>query len=68
MANCKICGGVLLAGPVMHRECMERLMVETAEKFCDSYCRWPEVCGSQEQLHREHCEGCPMEQLMKLVK
>lgn len=65
MANCKICGRQVVTGPVMHQECLERLMVETAEQFCDNYCRWP---LTNADLLEAHCESCPMEQLMKLVK
>ena len=68
MANCKICGRSVAAGPVMHGECLDRLVTEAAEKFCDNYCVWPNRCESQEQLREKHCEGCPMEQLMKLAK
>jgi len=68
MAKCKICGGPVLVGPVMHADCLERQVTEAVEKFCDSYCAWPGVCSSQEQLHREHCDNCPMDRLMKLAR
>lgn len=66
MANCKICGRPVVAGPVMHSECLEQLVTEAAEKFCDGYCVWPDMYVSLEKLHREHCENCPMERLMEL--
>lgn len=65
MANCKICGRPVLAGPVMHSECLEQLATEAAEQFCDNYCRWP--LTNAEHLEA-HCDSCPMERLMKLAK
>jgi len=52
----------------MHSDCLTKQVTEAAEKFCDSYCVWPDMYTSQEQLHRERCDNCPMNQLMKLVK
>ena len=68
MPNCKICGHPVTAGPVMHSDCLTKLVTETAEKFCDNYCVWPDMYTSQEQLERERCEGCPMGRLMKLAQ
>ena len=68
MANCKICGHPVMAGPVMHGECLEQLVTEAAEQFCDNYCVWPDMDTSQERLEREHCASCPMERLMQLAK
>lgn len=65
MANCKICGHPVMAGPAMHGECLEQLVTEAAEKFCDNYCRWP--LTNAEQLEA-HCDSCPMDRLMQLVK
>ena len=65
MANCKICSRPVLAGPVMHSECLGQLVTETAEQLCDSYCRWP--LTNAEQLEA-HCDSCPMERLMKLAQ
>lgn len=68
MPNCKICGRPVVSGPVMHSECLEQLITEAAEQFCDSYCSWPNLYdGDPEQLQRECCDSCPMEQLMKLA-
>ncbi len=68
MPNCKICGRPVEAGPVTHSECLTKLVTEAAEKLCDSYCVWPDMYTSQEQLERERCERCPVEQLMKLAQ
>ena len=65
MANCKICGNPVLAGPAMHGECLEQLVTEAAEQFCDIYCRLP--LTNAEQLEA-HCDSCPMERLMQLAK
>ena len=68
MPNCKICGRAVLSGTVTHSECLEQLVTEAAEQFCDNYCIWPDMHTSQERLQREHCDSCPMERLMQLVK
>lgn len=65
MANCKICGRMMLAGPVMHVECLERLVTQVAEQFCDNYCRWP---LTNMELLEAHCSSCPMDRLMRIVK
>lgn len=66
MANCKICDRPVVAGPVMHSECLEQLVTEAAEQFCDSYCRGPVECISTEKLREMYCANCPMERLMEL--
>ena len=68
MPNCKICGRPVTAGPVMHSDCLTKQVTEAAEKICDSYCVWPDMYTSQEQLERERCDSCPMGQLMKLAQ
>lgn len=65
MANCKICGRPALAEPIMHSDCLEQLITEVAEQFCDNYCRWPLTSADQLEAH---CDSCPMEQLMDLTK
>ena len=35
------------------------LIEETAEKFCDNYCKYPYVCKTQDELD-EVCEQCVM--------
>lgn len=34
------------------------LIEETAEKFCDNYCKYPYLCKSQDELDEvcDHCE------------
>ena len=68
MANCKICGRPVTAGPVMHSECLEQLMTDVSEKFCDSYCRGPVECISAEKLQEIYCDSCPMDELLRLTK
>lgn len=68
MAACKICGRSVVAGFVVHADCLERRVEEVPAKICDSYCKWPEVCGSQEELEGEHCESCPMQDLVRLAE
>lgn len=68
MANCKICSHPVMAGPAMHGECLEHLVTEASEQFCDNYCRGPVECISAEELRDTYCASCPMERLMKLAK
>ena len=65
MAICKICGQPVLAGPVMHGECLEQLVEKTAEEFCDDYCQWPLTDAKRLE---EACKNCPMDRLLKLIK
>lgn len=65
MANCKICGRPVLVGPVTHSDCLEQLITEAVEQFCDNYCRWPLTNAGQLEAH---CNSCPMERLMELAK
>lgn len=65
MANCKICGSPVLAGPVMHSDCLEQMITEVTEQLCDNYCRWPVT--NAEQLE-SHCNSCPMERLIQMAK
>lgn len=68
MAVCRICGRAVIAGSVVHAVCLEQQVEAVSAKICDSYCKWPEVCGSQEDLEGEHCESCPMHELAKLAE
>lgn len=65
MANCKICGKPVAAGPAMHASCLEQLVEEVAEQFCDSYCRWPLTSGD---LLDSYCGQCPMDKLLRMGK
>lgn len=65
MANCKICGHPVVAGPVLHSECLTKMVTEAVETFCDSYCRWPLENG---ELLESYCSTCPMDKLIKLVR
>ena len=49
----------------MHNDCLEKLITEAAEQFCDNYCRWPRTNADQMEAH---CDSCPMEPLMQLAK
>lgn len=37
-----------------------------AEQFCDGYCKFPYICGSEDEL-RAKCENCPIMQLEVLI-
>lgn len=66
MAICKICGTPVEAGPAMHGDCLEQLVENVAEEFCDDYCMYP--LGSDAERLEEECESCPMNRLLKLIK
>lgn len=66
MANCKVCGKRVTAGAVVHTSCWEKAVKETAEIFCNDYCRFPGECESEDSLHEFHCDSCPMLQLVNL--
>lgn len=68
MANCKICGQPVMAGPVMHSECLTQTISEAATQFCDNYCFRRIECISEEKLHEMFCGNCPAKQLMELTK
>ena len=65
MPLCKFCARPVLSSPVWHDACWEREMERFAETFCDHFCRWPDACGSEEELLEQHCEkDCPMLRLL----
>ena len=37
-----------------------------AERFCDGYCKFPQLCSGQEELE-EKCAACPINCLEKLI-
>lgn len=65
METCKICGVLVQEGSAMHGNCLEQLVTEVSEQFCDYYCRWP---LTNAELLDEHCRSCPMDRLLNLVK
>ena len=65
MARCKICGKPVVSGLVLHDDCLEHLVAEAAEQFCDNYCVWP--LTNAEQLEA-HCDSCPMDRLVELAR
>ncbi len=65
MAICKICGIPVEAGLAMHGDCLEQLVENVTEEFCDRYCRWPLTDAGQLE---GACESCPMDRLLKLIK
>lgn len=65
MAKCKICGGPVEAGPAMHSDCLERLVTEVTEQFCDNYCLWPLTDSVRLE---EACKSCPMDRLTGMIK
>jgi hypothetical protein len=38
---------------------MSKLNEEDLEKICDNYCKYPDICASQEMLD-EKCITCPL--------
>ena len=66
MANCKLCGKRVVSARVMHTECWEHEARELAEIFCDSYCRWPAECESEDELMSGHCDSCHLVRVLNL--
>lgn len=48
MANCKICGKPVTAGPVLHPDCWEEKVSKVVEEFCDHFCKFPTISGEEE--------------------
>ena len=44
----------------------ENNKVKYDELMCDSYCKWPGMCKSQDELD-EHCDDCQMIKLWNYV-
>lgn len=38
----------------------------TAERFCDGYCKFPYICRREEELEAK-CENCPLTELEALT-
>ena len=38
-------------------------LIETTEKICDDYCRWPMNTGTEEELQR-FCAECPLNNIL----
>ena len=67
MPNCKFCKKPVQCATVFHAACWEREAEKIAEIFCDNFCRWPDICGSEEELQEQHCEkDCPMPRLLNI--
>lgn len=61
MPICKICGERVFGSTVFHSECWEKQAEEIASLFCDGFCKWPHLCGSEDELQSEHCDNdCPL--------
>ena len=66
MAKCKFCGGKVVTGTVWHKDCWEEQAMKIAEEICDTYCRFPEMYATREQLHERHCDSCILLQLLNM--
>lgn len=33
-------------------------------RICDEYCRFPRECECEDELHDEHCDSCPLMELL----
>lgn len=65
MPNCKFCGKPVRCVVAHHAACWEREANRIAEVFCDSYCKWPEQCGDEDELN-ERCNSCELVKLLNL--
>ena len=66
MASCKICSQPVIAGSVMHEECLKEEAEKLAEIICDEYCHWPFVCQDEEELNEKHCASCEVLKMLGL--
>lgn len=37
-----------------------------AERFCDGYCKFPDICASQDEMEAK-CAACPINSLEELI-
>ena len=51
--------------PVFHTECWEKETQAFAEEFCDKYCKFRDICTSEEELEKQ-CEECLLVRLLNL--
>lgn len=67
MDNCKVCGKPVRSTPVIHGNCMTRVVREVSNEICDNYC-----CHSKEDMTPEMLEGicgnCPLNRLAQLCE
>ena len=63
MANCKLCGGSVATGIVLHTDCMKKVVKEV----CTYQCKWAWVCQDKKVLEQRHCHRCEMKKLADLV-
>lgn len=65
MGKCKRCGKEVRFPIMLHSTCWELEVSRVAEIFCDSYCRFPVECKSQEELDG-HCGDCELVELFNM--
>lgn len=41
----------------------ERTLKEVEREICDKYCKYPGICGENQELLDEECERCPLNRL-----
>ena len=39
------------------------LLQETADDFCDNYCKFPNQYDDEEELMARHCDQCPLNKI-----
>ena len=53
---------------VMSSDTAKTISAQLAEKIvsqmCDEYCRFPRECECEDELHDEHCDSCPLMELL----
>ena len=64
MTKCKICGGAVRAGSVVHSHCIEELKDAIMSTLCDEYCRYPRECADSDELNEKHCDRCKIAELL----
>ena len=44
----------------------KKTVEELTGKFCDEYCQYPYICGSEDELDAV-CKDCPMNRMVELL-
>lgn len=71
MAQCKFCGTPVRSASVMHNGCLEKKLLQVAQRICDDYCKYEEAYrydANKDDLHELHCDGCVVNDLIALAK
>lgn len=71
MPVCKFCKTPVRAAPVMHSGCLDKKLMQAAQRICDDYCKYQEAYRydrTQDDLHELHCNNCVVNELIAFAK